>query len=295
MRIIAVSSLRPGLVLGKALLDSKGNTLLNAGVTLIEGYIQSLRDKGYTHLYISDTETGIDVAPDEDLNPIVRAKALNAMNELTKNIEKEFSTLRSSSFEDVKSFCSSEKMRTLLSQGPVWKAMIACINSILEEILTRSTLAGLTSIKSEDSALYEHSIDVCVVAVMIGRHIGMPAHRLKQLASGCLLHDIGKVFLDKKSGDRDSIRLHTTLGYELLKNNEDPDILAPHVAYEHHEHQDGSGKPRGLVGSNTVERDRNLSSPVPTLIGEIAAVANTYDNLLNGIGVPRPLPPDQAL
>ncbi|MBX7258492.1 MAG: HD domain-containing protein [Candidatus Hydrogenedentes bacterium] len=295
MRIIPVSSLEPGNVVGKPLLDSKGTTLLNAGVKLTEGYIKSLQSKGYTYLYVSDTESGIDVEPEESLDPVVRAKALSAMDELVKTIEKEFASLRSSSFEDVRSFCSSDRMRVLFTQGPVWKAMMSCISSILEEVLTRSTLAGLTSIKSEDSALYEHSIDVCVVAVMLGRHIGMTAQRLKQLASGCLLHDIGKVFLDKQSGDRESVRLHTLLGYELLKNNDDPDILAPHVAYEHHEHQDGSGKPRGLVGSNTIERDRNLSTPVPTLIGEIAAVANTYDNLLNGIGAPRPLAPDQAL
>lgn len=295
MRIISVSSLQPGYIVGKPLLDAKGTTLLNAGVKLTEGYIRSLQGKGYTYLYVSDTESGVDVEPEEDLDPIVRAKALSAMSELVKSIENELLSLRSSSFEDVKSFCSSDRMRVLFSQGPVWKSMMSCITSILDEVLTRSMLAGLTSIKSEDSALYEHSIDVCVVAVMLGRHIGMPVQRLKQLASGCLLHDIGKVFLDKATGDRDSIRLHTQLGYELLKNNDDPDILAPHVAYEHHEHQDGTGKPRGLMGSNTIERDRNLPPPIPTLIGEIAAVANTYDNLLNGVGAPRPLAPDQAL
>ena len=143
--------------------------------------------------------------------------------------------------------------------------------------------------------MYQHGIDVCVVAIMTGRAVGVQGMRLKSLAVGCLLHDIGMVFVDHAATQIRRVRQHTLLGYELLKNSDDPDILAPHIALEHHEHQDGSGEPRALLGSNTIERDRSLPPPVPTLVGEIAAVANVYDNLSSGAGGKPAMTPDAAL
>jgi HD-GYP domain-containing protein (c-di-GMP phosphodiesterase class II) len=64
------------------------------------------------------------------------------------------------------------------------------------------------------------------------------------------------------------------------------DLLVAHVAYQHHEHQDGSGYPRGLKGPNRLlTRAEALKAP-STLIhryANIVAVANVYDHLA---GVP---------
>jgi HD-GYP domain-containing protein (c-di-GMP phosphodiesterase class II) len=103
------------------------------------------------------------------------------------------------------------------------------------------------------------------------------------------------VFVENGATEVQRVRQHTLLGYELLRNAEAADIMSPHVALEHHEHQDGTGLPRGMRGSNAIERDRNVRPPIPTLIGEVAAVANMYDNLLHGRGGQQPLPPDEAL
>ncbi|MCC6489720.1 MAG: HD domain-containing protein [Candidatus Hydrogenedentes bacterium] len=295
MRVVKVDSLQPGFVVGKALLDDSGQTLLHVGVVLSPKYIEALKEKGYTHLYIDEADAEVKVAPEEELSPIVRARAMNAMREVFESLEKELTTVRTSTVDEIKSVCASDAIKDLMGENGPLKSVLACVDSILNEVLTRSTLAGLTSLKSDSSGLYAHAIDVCVIAIMIGQYIGLSSTRMRQLATGCLLHDVGKVFLDKATGERDSIRLHTVLGYELLKNNDDSDILAPHVALQHHEHQDGTGQPRGLMGSNTIERNRNLPPPVPTLIGEIAAVANCYDNLLSGKYDPEPLTPDRAL
>jgi putative nucleotidyltransferase with HDIG domain len=295
MRVVKVDSLQSGYVVGKALLDERGQTLLHAGVVLSEKYIDTLKEKGYTHLYVNDGDCEVNVAPEDELSPIVRARAMNAMREMFDSIEQELPTVKTFTYDDIKRFCASDVVKDLIGADGPMKSLLTCVDSILDEVLTRSTLAGLTSLKSDDTRLYAHSIDVCIVSIMIGQYIGMNNVRMRQLATGALLHDIGKIFLDKATGERNSIRLHTVLGYELLRNNDDPDILAPHVAYQHHEHQDGTGQPRGLVGSNTIERNRNLPPPVPALIAEIAAVANCYDNLLNGKYDKAPLSPDRAL
>jgi len=295
MRVVKVANLESGLVVGRPVIDDSGQILLNRGVVLTETYIRALENKGYEHIYVSEAELEVIIEGDEDLKPATRAKAVQSLRNVFDMIEHQVPNLRDMSFEDLRTVCASEAMQDLLKAGGPFDDIQGVAANILGEVLTRSTLAGLTSIKSMDSKLYNHSVDVCVVALMIARSIGVDEVQLKQLATGCLLHDIGKVFVDRNESAVSQIRQHTLLGFELLRNSPNPDILAPHVALEHHEHQDGSGEPRGLVGSNTVERDRTLPPPVPTLVGEIAAVANVYDALLTGTPEHPPMTPDAVV
>ena len=119
---------------------------------------------------------------------------------------------------------------------------------------------------------------------MIGRKLQLNVRQLHELATGCLLHDIGKVFIPQhllqKSGkltdeEYELIKEHATMGYELLK--ESLPIMPTYVAYQHHERQGGSGYPRGLTGSNAIKRDD--SGNQIALYGEILAVADMYDAL----------------
>lgn len=296
MRAISVSQLKPGLVLGRPLLDDRGNMLLNRGVRLSENYIKSLHLKGFEVVYIRDEEAEVDVEPEDDLSLATRARAIQDLRDTFESIGKEVDKLRSQSIEDLRGVCSSDSIKSLIGKSGFMDRILSSVSSIINEVLDRANLAGLASIRVSDTKLYDHSVNVCVVSVMIGRTLDLPDRQLRQLAAGCLLHDIGEVFLEADDTDeRRRIRHHTMLGYELLKNCTSEDILAPHVALEHHEHQDGTGLPRGTHSSNAIERDRNLPPPIPTLIGEIAAVADYYDRYLNGNCTNGAMPPDEAL
>lgn len=296
MRLIKISNLTPGLIVGRPVLDDKGQTLLNQDVVLTPSYIRALEMKGCTAIYVKEPDVELDVLPDDDLDPRTRAQAIISLNKSFQAIEAQVEHLRQQSFDNLKKLCGAPGLRALMAPGGPFAEVQEAVKAILNEILTQSTLAGLTSIRTADSALHNHCIDVCVVAVMIGRVIGMPNQRLKQLATGSILHDIGKVFLKKTGDDVSDVRKHTLLGFELLKNVPDADILAPYVAFEHHERQDGSGQPRGLVGTNTIQRDRAAHrEKVMTLLGEIAALANYYDHLLAGNASQPPMAPDSAL
>lgn len=295
MQIVPIDKVKPGDILGKSVLDESGQVLLQAGVELRASYIQSLQLRGFGWLFLRDATDPIHVEPDEDLKPETRSNALQTLRNVYNAIEKETQALRHASHAEIQRAFGGDSLRTLLgSSGPL-AHIKRVVNAILDDVLNRATLAGLTSIKCTDSALHEHSIDVCVAAILIGAHIGLPPNRLRQLAAGALLHDIGMIFIDKDLPEETRIRQHTELGYELLRNTQDRDILSPHVAYEHHEHQDGTGLPRGLVGSNSIARKASTDTPIPTLIGEIAAVANAYDVLLSGNETHPPMSPDRTV
>ena len=294
MNAVPIERLRPGVVLGRDITDVSGSILLHRGVCLTREYIEALKLRRYQYVYVKrDNEPAIDV--EEDLNPVVRMRATQTLSKAMDSVGKNLQAFRKESHEDILKALSSAHVRSLMSDKGLGAQMSILVSEIIEAMLSKATLAGLTSMKSQDGQLYEHSIDVCTVAIMIGNVIGLPIARLRQLATGCLLHDIGMLFVDPAQDESVRVRQHTLLGYELLRNTDDPDILSPHVAYEHHEYQDGTGLPRGLVGGNRIARNRDQAPPVPTLIGEIAAVANCYDNLLSG-GIGRePVPTDVAL
>lgn len=294
MRAVSVASLKAGDIVGRTVLDTSGRMLLREGVELNEQFISLLGRKGYKYLFLREPHDIFDVAPEEDLSPELRSEAFQTMKGTFDSIQRDVGELKSTSAKDVEKAFGSSSIKALMGhKGPLGKVQ-KVMETVVNQMLDQNLLAGLTSIKGTDTFLYDHSIDVAVVAVMIGRMINLDIMRIKQLAMGCMMHDIGMLFVKDVANEEQRIRLHTKLGYELLKASDAPDIMAPTVAYEHHEHQDGSGLPRGLRGSNAIERNRNLPPPIPTLIGEIAAVANYYDNLLSGVNRPA-LTPDQAL
>jgi putative nucleotidyltransferase with HDIG domain len=295
MRLINLSHLKVGMIVGRPVIDDQGRILLNGGKELTEAYIKALEIKGYTAIYVADKGTGVIIEGDEDLNTATRSKAIHALRRAYEMVEDKVPGLRDRSFNDISAAIASKELKDLMGAGGPFDAVEGAAGSIISEVLNRSTLAGLTSIKSVDSQLYHHSVDVCVVALMIGKAISLPAAQMKQLALGCLLHDIGKIFTNPSADALTKVRQHALLGYEMLRNSPSPDILAPHVALEHHEWQDGSGEPRGIKGSNTIARNRSQQPPIPTLIGEIAAIANVYDNLLTGTHSRPPLTPDAAI
>jgi len=294
MEVLLVDQLKPGFVVARDLVDANGRILLAKGVALTQGYIDALREKGYTRLYIKQKDQP-DVDTEEDISVIVRSRAIETLRETFDSIERELVTLRAQSHEELINAIHSQNIRALINQKALLEKVSRIASDLMDDVLTRRTLAGLTSLKSRNGALYDHSLDVCAVAIMIGSAVNLPTARMRQLAGGCLLHDIGMLFIPRDDDEPRRIRHHTTLGYELLKATDESEILAPYVAYEHHEHQDGSGLPRGLKGSNQIQRPRGQATPPLTLIGEIAAVANHYDNLLSGNDTRAPMPPDKAI
>lgn len=295
MRLVSVANLKPGLIIGRPIMDESGQILLNDGVELNAKYIAALTAKGFQSIYIRDPEVAVEMPPDQDLDQATRIKALAALRNTFTAIEHEVGPLREVSIERAALACRSDAIRALLAEGGGFSDIQSVAKNILQSVLTRTTLAGLTSIKAADAQLHNHCIDTAIVGIMIARAIGLDSRQIPVLTTGCLLHDIGKIFSKQRADAMSEVRRHTLLGFELLRANDASNIIGAHIALEHHERQDGSGEPRGLSGTNTIDRGRLTNEPVPTLLGEIAAVANLYDNLLNGSPSQPPLPPDGAI
>lgn len=127
-----------------------------------------------------------------------------------------------------------------------------CVDSIKANA---SAMFWMTRIKSRDAYTAEHCLRVAIFTVAFARFLGMPDEDL-EIAGLCgLLHDIGKLkvppsILNKPgalSPDEFSVmQKHTTLGYNLLKQDPDVDSIISDVTVHHHERIDGYGYPHQL-------------------------------------------------
>lgn len=285
MRKLYVEQLRPGMVLGRTLYNDRGDILLSSGVELSDRYIGSLKKLGYYAVYILDGVAD-DVEPPEDLSDQVRMATYKHVREL-------FAVVQSASDLQAKGGRTGILSRMQEAASNQLSQLYRDVEQIVDEIMTAETLSGVTSLKTHDNYTFEHSIDVAVGGVMLGKRLGMSSSDLHQLALGCLCHDIGKLSVPAeilaKPGrlapeEFEAIKQHPQAGYDAAQQFMRPsDLIARHVVWQHHERQDGNGYPRGLRGNNRVgdaiESRFGRSMILPA--AEVAAVADVYSALVS--------------
>ena len=103
----------------------------------------------------------------------------------------------------------------------------------------------------------EHAVHVSNLAYLLGKELGETEEICLELANAGMVHDIGKLRLTSYLYGRaeDSLgiesakymRLHSGIGYDILKQFEYSDFVLETVKY-HHENFDGSGYPDNLKG-----------------------------------------------
>jgi len=125
----------------------------------------------------------------------------------------------------------------------------------------------------KDAETEGHSKRVTAFTIAIARAMDLPSERVRVIARGAFLHDVGKMAIPdailRKPGrltpeEQMQMRQHALYGYQMLRKI--PFLHEPaNIVYSHQERYDGSGYPRGLKGDQ-----------IP-LGARIFAVADTFD------------------
>ncbi|MBO8170548.1 MAG: HD domain-containing protein [Bacillaceae bacterium] len=278
MRHVSLDNVEPGQVLAKSIYSSDGRTLLNTGVQLTVGMINKLRRVGVTMVYIQDSQFQ-DIKIQDVVSDETRREALSTLSQAFQFVQ------------EGKNLDTRQINHTA--------------TNIIDEIMrNRNVLLHLSDIRTYDNHLFIHSLNVCIMSILIGVNMGLNLTQLKDLAVGALLHDIGKApervreeeveevvhqtgagqtvpaaINEYPGGDVDDISVegdahtnyddHTWKGFNALRRKHEVSIVAAHVALQHHEHIDGTGQPRGL------------SEEEIHPFAKIVSVANYYDNLIS--------------
>ena len=143
------------------------------------------------------------------------------------------------------------------------------------DVLERLALAS----EYRDHTTGQHTQRVGDLSAHLARELGLPENEIELIQRAACLHDVGKIGIPDeillKPGKLSEtewyvMKGHVELGTKLLSMGKSPLVrMAELIAFTHHERYDGSGYPRGLKGD-----------AIP-LVGQIVAVADVFDTLVN--------------
>ncbi len=172
-------------------------------------------------------------------------------------------------------------------------AVKRAVGTMVESVLRNpDALMCLAQLKQKNDYLAQHSMRVCVLALALGRQLGLDDADLHALGIGALLHDVGMVKLPEtllqKAGalderERALLEQHVYWGVELLQQMPGVPIAALEVVAGHHERHDGSGYVNGAKGEEI------------GLFASIGALVDCYDALVSERPYHASVPPQVAL
>lgn len=275
MLLTSLYQVRPGMRAGAALLHplSPSNVLLRPGVELTEPMLVRLRELRVPCLWVEHHLTS-------DLDDAVNPAAMRVRLAVYTRLREDLSSL---------------------SQRTITNAQILdyreTIGEMVRELVTFREFAGLADqLYDADAELISHCSNVAYIATLIGlelesyivrqrpRVADHNARNLVNLGLGAMLHDIGKITLERGDWRHEALdppgagalapyNRHPDIGYGMLRNRDVPPTVR-HVVLAHHRRFDGSGWP--AMG----DRVRDPAGAQLHVFVRIVAAANALESLL---------------
>lgn len=264
---LSSKKLRPGMITGQGIYNSKGSFLLSRGTRLSEQYINRLQKLQISSLMVTSWNENLSLLPPEDiLQEKTRIKAISDVCQV---------------FEEL--YTSDHLNIDLLHN--------TAESIIFDLISNRNNLSQITDVRLHDSYTFSHSVNVAVLTAMIGSFCHYSKQNLIDLTLGALMHDIGKISVPEhilqkpyplNKEENLIIRKHPEAGFDKLKQakNFSENVLS--IVSQHHERCDGSGYPEHLFGKD-IHR-----------FARIVAIADVYDALTSNRPYKRAYRPDVA-
>lgn len=179
----------------------------------------------------------------------------------------------------VQEIVNSAKSGSRINIARVKRTVQSMVDQIIEN---ESVMMELTVLRDFDEYTYVHSVNVCVLSLVLGVHLGMDRKQLSDLGVAALLHDVGKInlpieLLNKPTAyddmDWQQMKMHPIFGVKTILKTRGTDpssIKAMATAYEHHIAYGGGGYPE------------LLQKRIPCLFAQIVAITDTFNAMMSG-------------
>lgn len=254
MIFIPTEFLKPGMLVARSISGENGTLyLLTQGQRLTARLIERLEESHIGGVYI-ESAMGQDIQPVMLIEPERKQKMVKSLKKVLKN-NRPGAKISSQQFQETKQMA------------------VDLVNRIIE---SDEVLLDVVRIQEYDDYTCVHSVNVSILAVLLGIQLHYTAQQLEELSFCGLMHDLGKVDISvdiiNKTGNLgpqewDEIKKHPVHSVERLENNSNMNQRVRSGILLHHEHYDGSGYPRGLKGDEIY------------IYGRILALADVYDAL----------------
>ncbi len=236
MRRAQVDEAIVGKFSAKTVFNRTGRTpLLRRGTQIRPSMVGALRRRGIHAIWVTD-----ELFPDLEVQTVVRDETIAVTRRCLDDI------FRSARESEPPSQAQALRLATAL-------------RSMVDDILQNDdVVANVAHLRTWDNYTFEHSVQVALLSVLVGKHLLMTEDQLVRLGTGAILHDIGKVTVPQEilqkpaaltAEEFEVVKQHPKLGWDLV--HEGFQNIMPTssiVVLQHHERLDGSGYPSHLKG-----------------------------------------------
>lgn len=256
MKLCKVSEITGGERLARPIMTTNYQELLAAGTELKLEYIPKIEQLGITEVFIEDGK----LSPEqigilrEDVEDLFKEKVRSVME---RHI-----------------YSDNSDLEELSKTADVIITNILSDDQVVEQIF---------DIRERNADIYEHSISVCSLAVLVAVKRKTPEDIVHDLGVAALFHDIGLRYLDfsytnQIISELDEKRLveyrkHPAYAYSSLEKETWISERAKNMILKHHERKDGSGYP---FHAKNFEQEN-----------QILQVCDAFDEMICGIGCNR--------
>lgn len=273
MKFISLNQVSKGMVLAMDIRDFNNKVLFEKGTVLDNEKIKIIKNNGIFRIPVNEVKNEFNVLESAYSHSTLPKDLLDIGFKQVKDIFNDLETTGKLNVE--KSY-----------------AVAANITKEMEKNFSDELYIPLKKLKTYDEYLYSHSLNVMILATLIGLEENIQGQDLLNLALAGLLHDIGKTKIPlevlnaprKLNPDEyNFIKKHVFFTKEILENSKTIENIVINGASDHHERFDGSGyifKKKG----NEISK-----------FGRILALADVFDALTSKRSYKEPWTPYKAL
>ena len=254
MRKVSLKTLKGNEILAMDLISESGIILMAKGNVIKKEYISRLKELSIDYLYIED-EASKEIIVDDFLEIQIKSQCEEKVKEILERF----------------TYSGSAQLETLIGVAE------DIIFNILEE---PEIMYNISGIREKNESTYAHCVNVCTLSVLVSIKMNLSEKKVRDIAIGSLLHDIGYNYIGKDYSDINmssltpdeirQVRKHVIYGYSAVENETWLSSNAKDIILTHHERIDGSGYPFHL-------HDERIK-----LESKIVAVCDEFDSKVYG-------------
>lgn len=160
------------------------------------------------------------------------------------------------------------------SNKVVTQALEASKKLVGELMKTPLAVRSLGQLQSYSRGTVEHSVNVSILSTYLALNMGYShAKILQNIATGALLHDVGKAAMPQNDGESDEayearLHQHPLVSEQVVAGQSSVPEEVKKIVAHHHECWDGNGYPQGLRGQQIYD------------LARIVSIANVFDELV---------------
>jgi len=260
LRRITVESITDGNILARDLFTSSGVVLMSEGTKLKKEYISRLLDLNISQIYIEDESN---------------TTFLDAATLIEDEVKEQCGDLVRSTIQ-----------KYTYASGDELKEMVKVADEMITDILSEPEIMyNVSCVREKSNALYLHSMNVAAISTLIALRAKLPKKKVKEIAIGALLHDIGFMTVTTDTAElnletcdektRKEVMHHVVYGYTDVEKKDWVSKIVKDIVLHHHERLDGSGYPFHKKGEHLGKEVR------------IVSLCDQFDSMVYGNMMPR--------